>query len=693
MSKYKFYIFGLLGGILIWPIDAMIDVWFFSNESFMDELFHPSSLEIYFRTTVMLFMLAFATFAHVFTKKLHQSEEDFRSLFEGNRCVELIINPDSGHILEANKAAELFYGYSRKQLLTLNIADINALSREQVSEEVELAKASQSGHAIKHRRANGDIRDVEVYSGLISWKHQNALYSIIHDISARIRAEKTVHKLSQSIEQSGEAVVITDRNAVIEYVNPTFTKVTGYLFEEAVGKTPSILKSTAQDPAFYKDLWDTIIRGEVWQGTLVDRRKDGSSYPALMSIAPLYDNEGEITHFVSFQQDMTEYKQLENRFFQAQKMESIGTLVGGVAHDFNNILAAVQGNIYLAKTELDDSSKISDRLDTIEKLSENAAEMIRQLLTFARKDRVIMSPLSLNSFMVRAFKLAQNAVSGDITHTCDICQEELIINGDATQLQQVLLNLLSNASHAVKNTARPQIICSLKKYAVTDEFVRSHPELANKQLARLSVQDNGCGISNERLNKVFEPFFTTKGVGEGTGLGLAMVYGSIQTHNGTIDIATRIGKGTTFHLYFPLLDTNKTASEKERPSATQGQQETILLVDDEITMRQTIGEVLTNMGYIVIEASDGEQALQLFKDKQHNIDLVISDVVMPNMNGPDSVQQMRLINNSLPVILMTGYDKYKATNSTGEIDGAIVLSKPFSFEELSHSLRSLIKSE
>jgi len=692
MNKYKFYIFGLLAGTLIWPIDAMVDVFFFSDESFMEELLHPSGLEIYFRTTVMLLMLAFATFAHFLTKKLYQSEEGFRSLFEGNRCAELIINPNSGYIIEANKAAEDFYGHNRNQLLTLKISDINTLSHEKVSNEMQLAQSNKHDHFIsQHQLASGEIRDVEVYAGPICWKEQDSLYSIIHDISDRTKAEKAVRKLSQSIEQSGEAVMITDRNALIEYVNPAFTKITGYMFEEIVGKTPATLKSSTQDPAFYKDLWETITRGEIWQGSLVDRKKDGSLYPALMSVAPLYDKEGKITHFVSFQQDMTEYKQLEDRFLQAQKMESVGTLVGGVAHDFNNILAAVQGNIYLAKADINDSSKVGNRLEAIEKLSESAADMIRQLLTFARKDRVTMKPLPLNSFMEKAFKLARNAVPENVTHICDTCQEELVVNGDETQLQQVLLNLLSNASHAVSNTVNPQITCSLKKYEVTDEFIRAHPDLTKKQFARLSIQDNGCGISKERVNKVFEPFFTTKGVGEGTGLGLAMVYGSIQTHGGVIDIDTRLGVGTTFHLYIPLVDTDAMVSTEERFAATQGQQETILLIDDEITMRQTIGEVLANMGYIVIEASNGEQALQLFKDKQHNIDLVISDVVMPKMNGPDSVKQMRSINNSLPVILMTGYDKLKAINTTNEIDGAIVLSKPFSFEELSHSLRTLIK--
>jgi len=513
----------------------------------------------------------------------------------------------------------------------------------------------------------------------------------ISDLLSAAFLNRDLRKLSQAVQQAGEAVMITDLNANIEYVNPAFTAITGYSSEEVVGKTPAVLKSSAQDPVFYKELWDTILRGEIWHGTLIDRRKDGSFYPALMSVAPIYGDNGEATHFVSLQQDMTEYKRLEDQFIQSQKMEAIGTLVGGIAHDFNNMLAAIQGNIYLAKTELQSEAKVDGRLENITLLSQRAAEMVSQLLTFARKDRVRMEAFSLNVFMKEGFKLARNAIPENIEHICDTCPEELIIKGDVTQLQQALMNLLNNACHAVGGVVNPQVVCILRPYAANDTFVRNHPELSDMHFARLSVSDNGCGITNEHLNKVFEPFFTTKGVGEGTGLGLAMVHGAIQTHGGAVEVETEPGKGTTFHVYLPLVNAEKIRVRVESHVIVPGRQETVLLVDDEASMRETIGEVLKSMGYNVIEACDGENALKLFEKNQDSVDLVLSDIVMPRMNGTEAVKKMRLINNKLPVVLVTGYDRSQAVDLTDNIDGAVILSKPFSFEMLSQTLRSLLE--
>ncbi len=500
-----------------------------------------------------------------------------------------------------------------------------------------------------------------------------------------------IRKLSSAVNGAGEPILITDRNGNIEYVNPAFTRMTGYSEQEVIGKDPSILKSDAQDPMYYKELWQTISSGNTWHGTLIDKRKDGSFYPVMMSIAPIYDDNEDITHYVAIQQDITKEKELEEKLLQSQKMEAIGTLVGGIAHDFNNMLAAIQGNIYLAKTSLSNEPAIAARIENIETLSERAADIVHQLLTFARKGNVSMNPIALNTFISTAYKLASNVLPENIEQTCNTCEKELIISGDSTQLQQVLLNLLNNASHAVTGVDGPRIICSLNHYIASNEFLSLHPELFSTQFARLTIEDNGCGIRHDFLHKVFEPFFTTKDVGEGTGLGLAMVYGSIQTHGGAVEVDSEPGVGTTFHIYLPLINTEAVEPLKDKDESTPGNKEIILVIDDEIDMRKIISEVLTSLNYRAIEASDGMEGLQIFEEMHKDIALVISDIVMPNLGGVETAKKMRAINAQLPVILMTGYDRKDTLLKDNKLDGFVVLSKPFSFETLSRSIRSLLE--
>jgi PAS domain S-box-containing protein len=506
---------------------------------------------------------------------------------------------------------------------------------------------------------------------------------LLIEIEQRKQAEKLAQKLSQAIEQAGESIVITDREGVIEYANPAFTELTGYSTEEIVGQTPEVLKSDNHDASFYENMWNTIANGKVWHGKMTNKKKDGSLYPAMLTISPIFDQFGDWTaysHFVGIQSDLTELQNMEGQFHQAQKMESIGTLVGGIAHDFNNMLAGITGNLYLAKEHTSEMPDVVDKLDRIEDIAFRAADMIQQLLTFARKDRVSIKQLPFIPFLKETLKLLRTSVPENIEIHQKICSDALQISGDTTQLHQVLLNIINNARDAVEGVDNPVITIRLEAWHPDATFISSHPNVKNKPYAHLSVEDNGCGIPEHQIEHLFDPFFTTKEQGKGTGLGLSMVFGAIKTHDGFMEVDSIEGKGSTFHVYIPLLlhPEEIVLTPPQEMEVVKGHGELILLVDDEPEIIKTGKNVLELLGYRVLTASNGRQAVVMFEAHADEIELCILDIVMPIMDGDKAAQCIRQIKPDVKIIFATGYDKSILTG----IENEIVLSKPFHIKEM-----------
>ncbi|OIO66949.1 MAG: hybrid sensor histidine kinase/response regulator [Zetaproteobacteria bacterium CG1_02_49_23] len=374
-------------------------------------------------------------------------------------------------------------------------------------------------------------------------------------------------------------------------------------------------------------------------------------------------------------------------------MEALGTLVGGIAHDFNNKLAAMIGNLFLAQSEIDASSNAAKRLKAVEKLSFEASNMIKQLLTFARKGNVQQEPLILQSFIKETTKLNRVAIPENIRLSISCCNNPLQIQGDITQLQQIFLNLLTNARDALEGVNNAHIEITLDLYEPDADFYGRHPQLEKKNntCARIQFRDNGPGISAEIQKLIFDPFFTTKDVGKGTGLGLATVYGAIQAHHGVIEVVSAPGEGTCFRIYLPIYENSSPRAEaKLETDLVAGNRETILFADDDINVLQTSVEMLELIGYRILPAHDGTEALKIYQEHWQTIDLVILDIVMPGMSGGELAKHIRKINAHAKILFATGYDPSQSSNSVE--DTSKILLKPFTIKQVSQTIRKMLEA-
>jgi len=377
-------------------------------------------------------------------------------------------------------------------------------------------------------------------------------------------------------------------------------------------------------------------------------------------------------------------KNSEQRFYQSQKMETIGTLVGGIAHDFNNMLAGINANLFMIKREAKADPEIISRSEDVEQLVMGASDMIRQLLTFARQDRVQFQSFDLVPFLDEAFKLANVSISKTIDIKLENKASSLPVHGNATQIQQVLMNMVNNSRDALRTIKKPTITVRMIRYLPSERFKKSNPDMTADEYAKITIIDNGKGIPFEEVEKIFEPFFTTKEVGKGTGLGLSMCYGAIQSHAGTITVQSKVGKGTGFQIYIPvchndILNQSLTASG----TLTIGAGQTILLADDNKQLRNSQKTVLQTLGYKILEAKNGKEAVSLFKEYQTDIALTLMDITMPIMGGVAAVEKIRAIQPDARIIYVTGYDRDATLNGERFPDPSdFILEKPYTMSKL-----------
>jgi PAS domain S-box-containing protein len=627
-------------------------------------------------------------------KALNDSEQRLRSYFNSPIIGIAITSPEKGW-LETNPRLCAMLGYSLEELqggmtwaelthpddIAADVAQFERLLAGEIDDySMEKRFVRKSGEIIWTRLGVGGVRKSD---GIVGYA-----VATLEDITERKQAEEERVRLMAAIEQVAETIVITDAEGTIQYVNPCFEQVTGYTCDEALGQNPRILNSGEHDQAFYKAMWETLKRGEVWTGQMVNKKKDGTRFTEDATISPVRDASGETVNYVAVKRDVTHEIELNTQLRQAQKMEAVGQLAGGIAHDFNNLLQAILGYGYLALRDVGEDRPAHAFIEEMTRAGERATTLVRQLLAFSRRQVLDMKDVNLNDSIADVLKMLRRVIGEHITLDVISSDDLGIVRADPGQIDQILMNLCVNARDAMGKSGK--ITIETENVRIDDEFCEAFTWARPGRYVLLSVTDTGCGMDQETLGKVFEPFFTTKDVGKGTGLGLATVYGVVRQHEGLLHVYSEPGQGTTFKIYLPLAERSTAVVGKKIEGPVPDGTETILLAEDNETLLKLTKHFLEFAGYTVLTAIDGEDALRVFEEHADEIDMALLDVMMPKLGGKAVYERIRKTRPDLPFLFASGYSMNAIHTNFVLDEGLQLIQKPYRRVDLLRKVREVL---
>ncbi len=528
--------------------------------------------------------------------------------------------------------------------------------------------------------------------GAFTEEDEELLMAIASDVAVaiqRVNEAEELKRFKKIIDSAFDIIIITDKKGTVTYVNKAFETLTGYTASEVIGKDLSLLKSDLQEDDVYEELWNTILSGNPWKGELINKKKNGDLFITSAVVFPIFSEDNEITNFVSIQRDITEEEKLYEQLLIAQKMESIGTLAGGFAHDFNNILSIILGYAEILKDMVDLDSPLYKPVDIIQKSAERGASLASKILTIAKKGKTERKVVNLNRIVEDTLDILYRSIPKEIEIKIKLQKDLPPIKADPTQIQQVIMNLAINAKDAMPEGG----VLSIETSRAWKEFGVSKGITPENEFVRLTVSDTGRGIEKEMQTKIFDPFFTTKERGAGTGLGLYIVHTIVTNHGGYINLYSEPGRGTRFNIYFPVYK-GRIEEEKEIKIDDLKGSGTVLVIDDEEDILRLTKDLLAPVGYNVLTAKDGREGIKIFEQKRDEISVVVLDMIMPGMSGKEVFQRLKEIDPKVKVILCSGYseegfDEIKELLKTGIVD---FVQKPFSRTTLALALKRAITS-
>ncbi|MDX8398345.1 MAG: PAS domain S-box protein [Mariprofundaceae bacterium] len=567
-------------------------------------------------------------------------------------------------------------------LLSLFIsATVAWLIRNRISRSFEVLKLYAS------KIGSGSLKDENLDS------HPRELSKLAYamqsaDASIVAKSEE-IKQLAKVLEQADELVIMTDTCGVIAYVNPAFERVSGYRKEEVVGKSSSMLKSGEHDSDYYARMWSVLLAGKVWKQNFKNRSKDGESYEVTQTISPLFDEQEKIHGFVAVQRDVTQQLKIQQKMHHTDRVESLGVLAGGIAHDFNNLLTAILGNAALSLIKLDASSPVYDNIKKIEMASYSAADLCRQMLAYSGKGQFVVKSVNLSVLLEEMGKLIEVSIAKNIVMRYQLAESLPLIDADATQMQQIVLNLITNASEAIDGKSGAISLSTGVMHLESDYLYESIGDvtLEEGRYIYLEVSDTGCGMDAVTKKKIFDPFFTTKFTGRG--LGMSAMLGIVNGHKGALRVYSELGKGTTIRILFPQSAEQSWLAEPAMMPVNLDVTGSVLIIDDEETIREVATAMLEDIGYQTRTAVDGLDGLECYRKYQHEISFVIMDMTMPRMNGEECFRALRQLNPAVKVMLSSGYNEQEATSRFSGKGLAGFIQKTYTPQDLAQKISEI----
>lgn len=642
------------------------------------------TLGIAFIATIVINQRRFIATQQKALEEVRESEQKYKNLFENSLVGIVRSSIEDGKLLEANTQLLRLFGVNDMEEARTSIS--NLADSERITRLLR-QNGRVDNFETQFKRSDGSVLWVS-FSGRLFSK-EGYFEGVIVDITGRKEAEEQIREQAALLDKGQDAIMVCDIDNKVLYWNKSATRLYGWAVEDVLEKSlPDLILADETKPQFYEAYLDVLKRGE-WNGELQSKARNGKELILSSRWTLVRDSDGKPKSVLMVNTDITEKKMLEIQFLRAQRMESIGVLAGGIAHDLNNVLSPILMSVEMLRKKLGDdlSRKV---LSAVEASAKRGADMVKQVLTFARGIDGKRVQIQVRHIIGEVFQIAKETFPKSIELRNDVPRELWQILGDATQLHQVVLNLVVNARDAMPKGG--SLVVSAENTILDENFVRLNPGAKPGPHIIVKVADTGMGISTAEQHKIFEPFYTTKEVGKGTGLGLSTALGIVKSHGGFIKVESSPGRGSTFMVFMPAaLETERLEVKKSIAEAPDGQGETILIVDDEKNVREISKATLEDHGYVVIMANDGVEALDAFRENNGKISVVVTDMMMPRMDGAAMIRELKRLKPGIKVIATSGLTALTDAGSEASIKEArAFIPKPYTTESLLRTLRQVI---